>query len=502
MSSASRLRRTLHTGITSYGTAVSGMAVGLLTIRLATRYLSQEEFGLFSFTMQSIGYLLLLDLGVANSLSRLFGEPLASGDRRQVNGWFTMGLGVLALQALVIVAIGFLLRDRVISWFDIPPHLHAQAARLWGAFLVIQAAGLMMRVAYGILFAQNRVYWTNIAMIVGPWAGLAAFALMLHRGGGVMAYAWSSGVATLVGGGLAVLAVALGPNRFGIDFSALGRRQLKELFTFSFGSFIAGIAVQVLFASQGLVITKLLGLDMAAVYNVTSRATMLVMPFIWKPFDAFPPRWLTQYCSGAVDRVRYEFPLLTRVSFLLAACAAIGIALANPAFVRWWTKPEYYGGDTLNLLLAAFLLVQTSGHCYSTLFSLLRRLRAYVTVVCIAVPAMILGMIAGVHAIGLAGVAAALVLVDLAYPAPFYVIAASRYLGVRVAPVFLGDLAWILASLGLAVLGWIFLHRQLLPNGIGQVALATATAGMACLPALWRIVILLRRAAAARQARS
>ena len=172
----------------------------LLTMRLATGALTREEFGLWSFTTQSVGYFLLLDFGVSNSLGRLFGEPLASKDQRSINSWFTLSVSVLALQGIIILVVGMMLRAWVLEWFNIPLTLHPEASKLWLAFLVIQALNFPLRVTSAILYAQNRAYLSNLFPLVTAWISLILFYWMLKNDAGVMAYAWSSGAGVLLGG--------------------------------------------------------------------------------------------------------------------------------------------------------------------------------------------------------------------------------------------------------------------------------------------------------------
>src|ERR1035437_4112438 len=187
-------KATIRAASSAYLGSISAVATGLISIRLATHFLPQEEFGLWSFTMQTVGYFMLMDLGVSNSVARLFGDPLGSGDQRRINSWFTLSLVTLTCQAVFILAMGLALRPYVLQWFNIPAHLVGRASELWLAFLVIQAIGMVFKLSFAILYAQNRVYWTSNVQVIGSWAGLVTFYLMLNHGWGVLSYAWSSGI--------------------------------------------------------------------------------------------------------------------------------------------------------------------------------------------------------------------------------------------------------------------------------------------------------------------
>jgi O-antigen/teichoic acid export membrane protein len=486
-------KATIRAATSSYLGSASAAITGLLSIKLATHFLSQEEFGLWSFTMQTIGYFMLMDLGVSNSVARLFGEPLGSGDPQKINSWFTLSLATLASQALLILGMGLLLRPYVLEWFNIPAHLLDQASDLWLAFLVIQAVSLVFKLSFAILHAQNRVYWTSNLQIIGSWMGLAAFFLMLSNHWGVMAYAWSAGVAMLVTSIGGILAVRRSDLRFKISIAGVTRAEVRTLFGFSSSVFVLAIAWQVYFASQGLVATKLLGLEAAAVLAVTGRATAIAMQSIWKPFDAFSPRWQVAYCAGDHSKITSEFRVMTRFTILLAAVAAIGVALVNQPFVLWWTKPGYFGGISLSLLLCVFMLIQGINRCFIAPFTMTLKMRIYTWVNIASVGSAVLLMIGFTKWFGLVGIPMGLILADLMFPMWFYLIKGGGCVRANGFRILGTDLLLWFPLLGTAFLISMLLDKLNFNSNLIWLLCSLACAATLTAPILWRAISLLRQ---------
>lgn len=486
-------KATIRAAASSYMGSLSAVATGLLSIKLATHFLTPEEFGLWSFTMQTVGYFMLMDLGVSNSIGRLFGDPLATGEPKKIHSWFSMSLLTLVGQALLILSAGYFLKPFVLRWFEIPPHLLERASQLWMAFLFIQAIGLVFKVCFAILHAQNRAYWTSNVQILGSWFGLAAFFLMLNSGWGVLSYAWSSGISMLVSSLGGAFAVSQGHTKFRFSLSGISRHEVWKLFSFSSSIFVLGLASQVYFASQGLVATKLLGLEAAAVLAVTARASGIAMQSIWKPFDAFSPRWQVAYCSGDLRRVRREFTLMSRFTILIAAAACSAVAIVNQPFVLWWTKPSYFGGISLSLLLCLFMIVQGINRCFVAPFTLTVKMKAYTWVSVSSVGSAVCLMVVFSQWFGLMGIPMGLILGDLLFPMWFYLRKGSQAIGVQASSILLKDFyIWVPLTALAFFLALLIPHIQFSMTFFWLLA-AVGCAGAVSAPLVIRAVSLLKQ---------
>lgn len=118
-----RSSSTTLTMATGYLAMLSALGVGLFSVPVALGFLSDEEFGLWNIVGQSLGYLLLLDFGVSWSASRMLAGPLASGDSKELNSWWTVIVTILSIQGLLIAGVGLAVTDHVIDFFHLSSEL-------------------------------------------------------------------------------------------------------------------------------------------------------------------------------------------------------------------------------------------------------------------------------------------------------------------------------------------------------------------------------------------
>jgi O-antigen/teichoic acid export membrane protein len=351
-----RHRPALLTILANNSSTLSSTLTSLVSIPLALHYLNAKEFGLWAFTGQSIGYFLLLDLGVSSAVSRLLAEPLAHGNRPAANQWFTLCAVVLTTQGAIIGLSGWLLVDHILVWFAIPPELMSQARTLWLWMFALAVAQYLIRIMGGILYAQNRFYWNNFGNTIAFWVGLAAFVGFLKHGDGILSYAYSSAVQTACAAWVPWLGVRVGPDRLRFDFSNISFRRVGRLYGFSGALSLVQIANLLLVSGQTLIVTKWLGLEAAAGYNVSAKIIMTARGVLWQLFESFLPGWQQLFLRGQMKQLFHQwqkrFDLVMSVAF---AITSLFIAL-NPWFVRIWARPQLYQGFYFDLAAAAFCL--------------------------------------------------------------------------------------------------------------------------------------------------
>lgn len=451
-----RLRNTILTGAASYIQIGSLVLTQLVAIPLALRFLDEERFGLWSFVSQSLGYLLLLDFGVSNSLGRLLADPIHKGDERECSGWFNLVLAVLLIQAALILGVGVLLADPILRWFEIPAPLLPEARQLWLMMLVLNGLTFPLRLFPGVLVAQNRSYWVFAGSTIGAWCGLLAFYAFLKLGWSSLAYGFSAAAQIVVASGVPLIAALRGPNRFRVSFREIPWHHARELFNFSSAVFVIGVAVQVVFMSQSLIITKILGLGAVASFTVCSRVPMLLMQFIWRPFDAFSPRWQIFWARGELSPLREEFVRVFRFTMGLAALVMGCCFAMNRWFVFIFGKESLYAGKEFDFFFVLFVLVQVWNHCLSWGFILAKNMKGLTAAVVLESVMTIVLAVAGTRWFGLNGYIGFTALYGLTGFATWYVtLKAPAILGLGTGQLVRNNLTGLLLILSLLGCGMI-----------------------------------------------
>jgi O-antigen/teichoic acid export membrane protein len=456
-------RATLITGAASYIHMGSFALAGLVSIPLALKYLDTERMGLWTFSLQSLGYFMLLDLGVTNSMGRLMGEPVHSGDPKECSRWYSLFTLVLSLQGLLVLLAGYLMVDLVLKWFGIAPHLKSEARSLWLILLLLNGLAFPLRPAAGILFAQNRYYWVSLSAGLSAWVGLLGFYIFLKLGTGSLAYAYSAVPQMLVWYALPWLAMHRGPQRFRFRWDSIRWGDVKYLFNYSSAIFIIGLAVQVIFLSQSLIITPLFGLAVVTLFTVSTTAGTKGLQLLWRAFDAMNPRWQQLYVAGDHAHLRGSYQRYTGLVMSLVLCGSTLVIVLNHPFVNLWTMPTLYVGSGFDLLLAVYMIQHTWDHCMGFCPVIAKKIAplAWLSVLEMILniaSSVILGRIFGVNGVLAGGILGSLV-------TTFYLtVYAPRYISLSAKALVMASFCQWAALVGFAGLSFVF-FRFMDPGG-------------------------------------
>lgn len=492
-------KRTLWSGITSYLALGSSMITGLLLIRLATRNLSPDEMGLWAFCFGTVGYFLLMDFGVTNSLGRLFADAVANRDHKEMSGWLYLSIAVLGLQGILVLSAGLLARDPILHWFKIPENLSGEAKALWTWLVCIQAVAMPLRALPGFRYAQNRVYHNHLFGIASTWINLGIFWWLLGRGNGVLSYAYASAGSTFVTQLGFLISVFTGKDRLKLCQVPLPFAKLPELFRYSSAILVQSLATQCAGATQSMILTRILGLDAVAIYSVTSRLPAMFAQLISKPFDACVPRWIHGYCSGDFRKSRDELVIVLRFT-ILASLAGVGVGiLLNAAFVNWWTRPEFFGGVILTGLICLATVTGTLQHCMGFAFHLSKRMGMYTLVllggfVIEAGSGILIVRHYGIIGIPLASLTASFTLVLW-----FLATAGGKTYGIHVWNTLWKDILLGVAVIALCAGATWWISPQISATGLERILYLGPLAGILVIPLGWRCFALGRRWLASRR---
>ena len=247
---------------------VASAICSFVLMPFVVHHLGDRLYGFWSLASVFIGYYSLLDLGLSSAVSQFVCVAIGRNDFRECRAVFNTALriqsilGGVALVATFAIAAATPLFTHVAA----DAHLFREVVIILG---VSTAFSFPTKVYGGVLDAQFRFDINASLAILGSLLRTGLVILAILAGGGLLALAWMTLLASLP---VAALQIWLGKReahwaRIETKFDA---SRIRSLFSYSIYSFLSYLADIVRFQVDPLVISGLIGLGAVTHYRVAS----------------------------------------------------------------------------------------------------------------------------------------------------------------------------------------------------------------------------------------
>jgi len=356
----SRLKRYTHAMASGYLLLGANAIYTLASVPIALSFLSTPEFALWALTSTIAQYLSLVDLGMSGA-SRIIIDHKDERDGGAYGSTIQTFFLVSVVQGLLITVLGLGLAAVLGPLLHVPAAQQSEFFWLTIGQCLLLAATFLSRIAVYILTAHQRIDLVNYSQIVLLGLTLGVLYFGLAHGQGVYSTLWAQAVgwvSSVVCCFVWIMRLRLLPSRGA--WGRPNRARFWELFSYGRDIFLCAVGFQLLNASQTLIVTRVLGLEIAAVWSVCTRTYVFLSQIIFRLLDYSAPVLAEMIVRKETDRLCYRFRSLFTASVSLAVLMGVIFAGANQPFIRLWTAGRL-GWAPINDVLLAISLAVVSG---------------------------------------------------------------------------------------------------------------------------------------------
>lgn len=356
----SRLKRFTHSLASGYLLLACNVVYTIASARVAVHYLTNNEFGLWSVVTQVSSYLLLIDLGMSGSVSRILVDHKDDRTSGAYGSVIQTGVLVLLVQGLAIALVGAAVSYWLPFIMNLGPEYRAISQKLMAWQCATLALSFIGRIFGHILQAHQRFDIQNYGQIGMLGIGFIMLWVGFENGMGLYSQILANAFGFVFN--ICFLLVAVVKTNVLPAAGNWGRPKwkiFKELFSYGNDLFLLSVGLQLMTASQSMVLARALGpsgLEAAAVWSNMTKAFMLGQQFIGKIFDFSAGALSEMFVRGESDTLQKRFRDITILTAAMSVLSGAGLAACNDAFVNLWLKGRF-GWDSINNWLMAILLV-------------------------------------------------------------------------------------------------------------------------------------------------
>lgn len=334
------------------------MVQGLVLVPLYLRYLGSSTYGAWMASGDVLGWLAVLDLGIAGISAQRMSAAHGRRDYRAVGDYFGTGLLMQAAIVGVFTLAAVLASPFVPEWVRLPAG--ADGGALSACFAVAAVGtglGMLGNVVGALAMSTQRMVFVNLATLAAGIAQLAVTLALLTTGRGL----WALALGILARG--AVLVVAVGAHawyvlRHDLGVRAAVRMRLAREYTgLSGASILIMLGNTAATRSDAVLIALFYGPEIVTLYVLTRRAAEMLAMFLARIGGAVYAGFAHLVGSGDHARAAQVAGQVWRLYFWAAVPAVALYMGLNRSFVSLWVGPNRFAGQALTVAVGLNVLM-------------------------------------------------------------------------------------------------------------------------------------------------
>lgn len=356
----------LHVSITFVYRALA-IGLSLLLVPLTIDYLGIEQFGVWMVILSVMTWITFFDIGLGHGLRNKLAEALATNNislARKYVSTACLAISLIALTFFVILAfaVPFAPWDAIFNTTAISSSELASVVFVIGFFVLLN---FVLSLSNQIFFAYQKASFAALQPVLLNFFVLVAVLVLTHHAPGNLFYlAFFYGLSMTLSSLLLVSYFVKKHSEIVPSVKYIDLSKIKDVTSLGVKFFIIQIATLIIFATDNMIITQVLGPEYVTPYAVVFKLfsvitighTILVTP-LWSAYtDA--------YAKGDIRWIR---SVLKKLNLLMIPVVIVVLLLVLFArdIISIWVGPEIEISNLLVILMGVFVVVSVWSNIYA-----------------------------------------------------------------------------------------------------------------------------------------
>jgi O-antigen/teichoic acid export membrane protein len=365
---------------------IGAILATFLAMPIMIKYLGAEQFGVWATMLTLITWVMLFDLGIGNGLRNKVSESLAQNNDQQAAGYISTAYGLIGIISFLLFSL-FLIASIWVPWQSVFNTQAISESMLKNAVITL---------SFFIFFnfwisLVNQVYHglqKSSVVVLGQFLSNASALLLvfvLYKFTEtsilkmVLAYGFSLVLANVL------LSIALSKSHKGLrpTFAFFDKQKISPLLSLGIKFFVIQLAALVIFMTDKMIITQLLGPEQVTTYEVLFKLFSVIIVIHSLIIAPLWPAYSDAYVRGDLKWIRSTMKQQINISFALFGAAFL-LALIGPDIVKFWIGEAVVATDSLYLLFALFIVFSVWSNVFAYFVNAVNKLNVQLATAVIA----------------------------------------------------------------------------------------------------------------------
>ncbi|RFZ85752.1 hypothetical protein DYU05_09200 [Mucilaginibacter terrenus] len=347
-----------------YTFLIRGLSVliGFMLLPLTINYLNSTQYGIWVTMASLVAWINTFDIGLSNGLRNKLAHALALNEHETVHRDVSTTYALLC----IIAAAVFLLFFTIGSFFNWNELMRVPATvnfDVWSVLVITLASfciQFVLQPVNSILTATHQPFKVSVITLMGQaltylaiwllslWSKENLYLLVLITSG--------TPVLVLLVANLYLFATSL--KSFIPRVKGIYLNNAKSLLTVSGAFFFIQIGALVLYETDNIVITRVLGPDQVTLFNIPFKYFSIINIIFFIIITPYWSAFTDAYARGDLHWIKQSVNKMRKL-WLLASAFAVVLYLCADVVYKLWIGHGIAVPDMLSLVMAVYVILQT-----------------------------------------------------------------------------------------------------------------------------------------------
>lgn len=344
---------------------ILNIGIAFFTIPFLLKYLNTEQYGLWVTIFSIVNLIIYIDGGIANGLKTKLSEALSRNDLELAREYISTAYFSISIFSIVLLTIGIF----VIYWINFKELLNTSVDEntLKITFLItlfMMTIGFVLSLYKSLFYADQKSAIVELSLLIYQALNLFLIIYALTYFKSTLIYvALIYGVSTILIGVVFSVTFFKKQKQISPSFRFFKKKTIYDLFGLSINFFIIQLCMIIIFSTDNVIISKLLGPSEVTSYDIVLKLFQVIITFtiiVQDPFwalyaDAFEKKdyvWIKKTLK------RWNVLFIPLIMFVLLL-----MYVAKP-LIKFWLQYDLNIPTSLILCMGIFVIVRAYGIIY------------------------------------------------------------------------------------------------------------------------------------------
>jgi len=355
------------------------LAIGLsyLLVPLTINYLNIEQYGIWMTLLSIMSWVAFFDIGLGNGMRNKLAEALAMNNIRLAKTYVSTGYIAVSFIALIFFVmllsmLAFAPWNKIFNTTSVSNTELLKVVFVVGFFFLFN---FILSLCNQIFYAYQNASLASMGQLLLNLFALIAIYLLINYTSGRLLFLGICYGLSMVSSNIVLTYYFYKRHKEIIpSMGYVDLRKIKEIGSLGLKFFIIQIAVLVIFATDNMIITQVLGPEQVTPYNVVFKLFSIITVIhgiiltpLWSAFTE-------AYAKGDINWIRNTLKTLNMLMIPIVAAVVILIIFARD-IINVWIGSDIRFPHLLVLLMGTFTVISVWNNIYAFFVNAIGRIK-------------------------------------------------------------------------------------------------------------------------------